>query len=181
MSVLSVSLLYFNYILIAYQLFDYYKAMWPLFPHGNNFLSFFLEKVRQWRFKISKRYKKCSKMLKNRVKKIKETSDVTRGLNVKSSILQLNKLKSAIINGTGVTLNLSSNITDDSDDENDFRHKLLLTNTQVSRFRKAFSNASCANIKLSKTQLHRRILAKIFRTIIKNSITFNRKCIEAIS
>ena len=94
-------------------------------------------------------------MLKNRAKKIKETSDVTRGLNVKLSSLQLNKLKSAIINGTGVTLNLSSNITDDSDDENDFRHKLLLTNTQVSRFRKAFSNASYANIKLSKTQLYR--------------------------
>ena len=34
-------------------------------------------------------------------------------------------------------------------------HKLLLTNTQVSRLRKAFANDSSANIKLSKTHLHK--------------------------
>ena len=33
--------------------------------------------------------------------------------------------------------------------------KLLLTNTQVSKLSKAFSNNFSANIKLSKTQLHR--------------------------
>ena len=32
---------------------------------------------------------------------------------------------------------------------------LLLTNTQVSRLRKAFAKNSSANIKLSKTQLHK--------------------------
>ena len=32
---------------------------------------------------------------------------------------------------------------------------MLLTNTQVSRFSKAFANDSSANIKLSKTQLHK--------------------------
>ena len=32
-------------------------------------------------------------------------------------------------------------------------HKLLLTDRQVSRLRKAFANNSSANIKLSKTQL----------------------------
>ena len=53
----------------------------------------------------------------------------------------------------GVTLNLSLNITSDSNDENDFPHKLLLTNTQVSRLHKAFSNGSSANLKLSKTHL----------------------------
>ena len=37
---------------------------------------------------------------------------------------------------------------DDSIDENNFPHKLLLTNTQVSRLRKAFANNSSANIKL---------------------------------
>ena len=36
-----------------------------------------------------------------------------------------------------------------------FRHKLLLTNTQVSKLRKAFANNPSANIKLSKTQLHK--------------------------
>ena len=58
-------------------------------------------------------------------------------LNVKLSNSQLNKLKSAIKNGTGI-LNLSSNIIGDSNDENNFPHKLLLTNTQVSKLRKAF-------------------------------------------
>ena len=76
-------------------------------------------------------------------------------LNVKLSNSQLNKLKSTIENGIEVTLNLSSNIIADSDDENNFLHKLLLTNTQVSRLRKAFANNSSANIKLSKIQLHK--------------------------
>ena len=75
-------------------------------------------------------------------------------LNVKLSDLQLNKLKSAMKAGTGATLNLSSNIMDDSNDENNFPHMLLSTNAQVSKLRKAFGNNSSANIKLSKTQLH---------------------------
>ena len=54
-------------------------------------------------------------------------------LNVKSSNSQLNKLKSAIKNATEVTLNLSSNIVGDSDNKSNFPHKLLLTNTQVSK------------------------------------------------
>ena len=60
-------------------------------------------------------------------------------LNVKLSNSQLNKLKFAIENGTGLTLNLLSNIIGDFNDENNFPHKLLLTNTKVSRVRKAFS------------------------------------------
>ena len=61
-------------------------------------------------------------------------------LNVKLSNSQLNKLKFAIKNGTGLTLYLLSNIIGDFNDENNFPHKLLLTNTKVSRLRKAFSN-----------------------------------------
>ena len=76
-------------------------------------------------------------------------------LNVELSNSQLNKLKSAIKNGTRVTLDLSSNIIGDSNDENNFPHKLFLSNTQVSRLRKAFANNSSANVKLSKTQLHK--------------------------
>ena len=74
-------------------------------------------------------------------------------LNVKLSNLHLNKLKSAIKNVTGVTSNLSSNIISYSNDEINFPHKLLLTNTQVSKLRKALANHSSANIKLSKTHL----------------------------
>ena len=48
-------------------------------------------------------------------------------LNVKLSNSQLNKLKSAIKNETGVVLRLSSNIIGDSNDESNFPHKLLLT------------------------------------------------------
>ena len=63
-------------------------------------------------------------------------------LNVKLSNSQLNKLKTTIKNGTKVTLNLPSNIVRDSNDENNFPHKLLLTNTQVPKLHKAFANGS---------------------------------------
>ena len=79
-------------------------------------------------------------------------------LNIKSSNSQLNNLKSAIKNGTKVTLNLSSNIVGDSNDENNFPHKLSLTNTQVSKLRKAFANNSSADIKFSKTELYKIII-----------------------
>ena len=52
-------------------------------------------------------------------------------LNVKLSNSQLNKLESAIKNGTEVTLNLSPNLIESSNDETNFPHKLLLTNIQV--------------------------------------------------
>ena len=77
-------------------------------------------------------------------------------LHVKLSISQLNKSKSGIRNGTEVTLKLSSNRVGDSNDENDFLHKLLLPKTQVSRSRKALGNNSLANIKLLRTQLHKK-------------------------
>ena len=74
-------------------------------------------------------------------------------LNVKLFNSQLNELKLGIKNGTEVTLKISSNIVSDSNDENNFPHKFLLTNTQVLRLCKAFANNSSANIKLSKTKL----------------------------
>ena len=49
----------------------------------------------------------------------------------------------------------SSNDVGDSNDENNFPDRLLLTNTQVSKLRKASANGSSANMKLSKTQLHK--------------------------
>ena len=41
----------------------------------------------------------------------------------------------------------------DSNDETNFPHILFLSDSQVSRFRKAFANNSSAYAKLSKTQL----------------------------
>ena len=74
-------------------------------------------------------------------------------LNVKLSKSELNKLKSAIKNGTDVILRLSSTMIGYSDDETNFPHKLLLTNRQVVNLRKAFDNHTSTNIKLSKAQL----------------------------
>ena len=66
------------------------------------------------------------------------------------------------------------------DNETNFRHKVLLTNRQVSNLRKAFANHSSADIKLSKTQLSKmiqsggflgRLLSPLLKTglpIIKN-------------
>ena len=69
-------------------------------------------------------------------------------LNVKLSNSQLNKLKFAIKNETGVVLRLSLNMV--GDDETNFPHKLLLTNRQVQNLHKAFANKSSTDIKLSK-------------------------------
>ena len=55
---------------------------------------------------------------------------------MKLSNSQLNKLKSGIKNRTEVTLNISSKLVVESNDETNFLHELLLTNTQVSKIRK---------------------------------------------
>ena len=73
--------------------------------------------------------------------------------NVKLSKSQLDKLKSAIKNGTDRILGLSSNMISNSDDEANFPHKLLLTNRQVEYIRKAFDNRTSTDIKFSKVQL----------------------------
>ena len=78
-------------------------------------------------------------------------------IDIKSSNLQLNKFKWGIKSGTEVTLNLSSNVIGDSNDETIVSHKLLLTNREVSGICKIFPNNSSANIKLSKTQLSKMV------------------------
>ena len=78
------------------------------------------------------------------------------GLNVKLSNWQLNKLNSGIKSDTEVVLKVSSNVAGDSNDENSFPNKLLLTDTQVLSLRKTFTNKSFANIKLSKFQQHKK-------------------------
>ena len=77
-------------------------------------------------------------------------------LNVKLPKLELNELKPGIKNGTEVTLNLSLNVVGDSNNETNFLHKLSLTNTQISRLRKAFVNNSLANTKSLKIQLNQK-------------------------
>ena len=76
-------------------------------------------------------------------------------VNVKLSNSQLKKLTSGMKNGTKVTSNFSSNVIGDFIDENNFPKKFVLTDRQVSKFRKASANNSSANIKLSKTRISR--------------------------
>ena len=99
-------------------------------------------------------------------------------LNVKLSNSQLKKLKSAIKNVTKVTLNLSSNFIESSNDETNFSHKLLLTNTQVSKIRKPFTNGSSANIfnfQLSKIVQSGEVLCDIPNFVnILSSVTKKR-------
>ena len=52
-------------------------------------------------------------------------------------------------------MNLSLNVVANSHDENNSPHNLLLTNTRVSKLSKGFAKNSSANIKLSKTHLHK--------------------------
>ena len=75
-------------------------------------------------------------------------------LNVKLSNSQLNKLKSAIKNGTEVTL---LNFVGNSNNETNFAHKLLLPDLQVSKIHNIFANGLSANIKFSKIQLSKMI------------------------
>ena len=71
-------------------------------------------------------------------------------LKVRLSNQKLGKLKSGIKNGTEITLKLSSNVAGDSNVENVFPRKSILTNKQVPRLRNAFANSSSATKKLSK-------------------------------
>ena len=71
-------------------------------------------------------------------------------LNVKLSNSQLNKLKSAIKNGTEAILNTSSNLIGMFNYETNFWHKLLLIDTQLSKIQKAFEIVSSANINFQK-------------------------------
>ena len=66
-------------------------------------------------------------------------------LNIKLSNSQIK-----LINGSEVTLKLSSNVVGCSNDENNFLHKSLLTITEVSKLPKPFPNNSSANVKLSE-------------------------------
>ena len=49
-------------------------------------------------------------------------------------------------------LDLLLNLIGNSNDESNFPHKSLLSNTSDSKIRKAFTNGLSANIKFSKTQ-----------------------------
>ena len=67
---------------------------------------------------------------------------------MKLSNSQLNKLKLEIKNSTDVTLNLSSNLIGNSNDDTNFLLNSLSNNTQVLRLCKVFANGSVDKIKI---------------------------------
>ena len=82
-------------------------------------------------------------------------------------------------------MKISSNVVGDSNDENNFPHKLLLTNTQVSNFPKAFANNRSANIRLSKTELHKikqsgEFLGRLLGPLLKNGLSLIRNVLKPL-
>ena len=99
---------------------------------------------------------------------------------------QLNQLKSKIKNGTKVTLSLSSNVAGNSNDEYNFPHKLLLTNAQFSRLRKAFVNNSPANIKSSKIHFHQigksgGFLGRLLQPLLKHGLPLMENVLKSLA
>ena len=108
------------------------------------------------------------------------------GLNVNLSNSQLNKLKSAIKNETEAVLRLSSKMVGNPNDETNFPHKVLLTNTQIANLRKAFANNSAVNIKLSRTQLSKMIqsggfLGRLLGPLLKTGLPLIKNVIKQLA
>ena len=107
-------------------------------------------------------------------------------MNVKLPNSQLNKLKSAIENGTDVILRLSSNMIGNSDDETNFPHKLYVTNRQVANLGKAFAKYLSTDIKLSKTQLSKMIqlggfLGRLLGALLKTGLPLMKSVIQPLA
>ena len=80
---------------------------------------------------------------------------------------------------SNVNLIFSSNAVGQSNDETIFSHKLLLTNSQVSKTRKVFANSLPANTTFPKTQLSKvvqlgELLGRILGPLVKTCLHFVR-------
>ena len=94
---------------------------------------------------------------------------------------QLYKLKSGTKNGIEVTLKISTNFVGYSNDENNFPYKLLLTNTQVIKLRKAFANNSSANIKLHEIGQSGGLLGRLFEPILKTGLPLIKNVLKLLA
>ena len=75
---------------------------------------------------------------------------------------------------------------DDSNDEANFLHELLLTDRHISSIRKAFSNNSSVDIKFSKTQLSKMIqsggfLGKLLGPLLKTGLPLIKNVIKPLA
>ena len=101
-------------------------------------------------------------------------------LSIKLSNLQLSKLNSGTKYGVEVTLKISSNVAGNSNGEDCFLHKLLLTNIQVSRLCKFLQMVYQLILNYQKFNCMNRTIRRTFRetlrTITKRWVAFNEKC-----
>ena len=72
------------------------------------------------------------------------------------------------------------------DNETNFSHKLLLTNKQVANLRKAFANHLSTDIKLSKTQLSKKIqsggsLDRLLGPLLKTGLPLIKNVIKSLA
>ena len=79
---------------------------------------------------------------------------------------------------------MSSNII--GDNESNFPHELLLTDRQVANIRKAFTNNSSNDIKLSKTQLSKMIqsggfLGRLLGPLLKTGLPLIKNVIKPLA
>ena len=107
-------------------------------------------------------------------------------LNVRLSNSHFSKLTSAVKNETEVNLRFSSKTIGNSDDETNFRHRLLLTNRQVANLHKSFANSSSVNIKLSKTQLSKTVqsgelLGRLLGPLLKTELPLMKNVIQPLA
>ena len=73
-----------------------------------------------------------------------------------------------------------------SDDETNFPHKLFLTNRQVASLRKAFSEHTSTDLKLSKTQLSKMIqsggfLGKLLGPLLRIGLSLMKSVIKSLA
>ena len=77
-------------------------------------------------------------------------------------------------------------MTGNSNDETNFHHKLLLTNRQVASLPKTFANDLPTNIKLSKTQLSKKIqsggfLGRLLGPLLKTGLLLIKNVIKPLA
>ena len=73
-------------------------------------------------------------------------------------------------------------MTGDADDKINFPHELLLTNRQVANLRKTFANYLSSDIKLSKTQISKKMqsggfLGRITGSLLKTGLPLMKNVI----
>ena len=98
----------------------------------------------------------------------------------------INLIKSVIKNETEVVLRLSSNMVGNSNDETNFPHKLLSTNTQVTNLRKPFASHLSTDLKLQKTQLSKMIqsggfLGRLLGPLLKVGLPLMKHAIKPLA